>query len=81
VRPRLTVNYGLRYDLDIPEPKHSNRFSAVDPTLPESGRWKHPRGLTYFGTEDRAERKDSVHRTLTRKHSGPRVAFMPTASQ
>ena len=35
LRPRLTLNYGLRYDYDLPASEAFDRFSAVDPTLRE----------------------------------------------
>lgn len=50
IRPRLTLNYGLRYDLDIPATEAFNRFSDVDPTLPNPGAGNIPGAYTYFGT-------------------------------
>ena len=48
--PRLTLNYGLRYDIDIPATEAFNRFSAVDPTLPNPGAGGILGAYTYFGS-------------------------------
>src|SRR5712671_386899 len=42
---KLTLNYGLRYDIDLPASEAFDRFSAVDPKLPnpDAGRNGHKR--------------------------------------
>jgi len=50
VTPKLTLNYGLRYDYDIPATEAFDRFSVVDPTLPNPGAGNLPGAYTYFGT-------------------------------
>src|SRR6266446_1289152 len=71
---RLTLNYGLRYDLDIPATEAFNRFSAVDPTLPNPGVGNILGAYTYFGTgtgRNGRKRPQDVYR----KAIGPRVGF------
>jgi len=47
---KLTVNYGLRYDLDVPVSEAFDRLSVVDPTLPNPGAGNIPGAMTYYGT-------------------------------
>src|SRR5229473_742369 len=47
---RLTLNYGLRYDLDLPATEAFDRFSAVDPTLANPGTGNILGAYTYFGS-------------------------------
>jgi len=71
---RLTLNYGLRYDLDLPATEAFNRFSAVDPTLPNPGAGNILGAYTYFGTgtgrNGRKRPQDTYHKAF-----GPRVGF------
>ena len=71
---RLTLNYGLRYDLDLPATEAFNRFSAVDPTLPNPGAGNILGAYTYFGTgtgrNGRKRPQDIYHKAF-----GPRVGF------
>jgi hypothetical protein len=48
--PRLTLNYGLRYDIDLPAREAQDRFSMVDPTLPNPGAGNILGAYTYFGS-------------------------------
>ena len=70
----LTLNYGLRYDLDLPATEAFNRFSAVDPTLPNPGAGNILGAYTYFGTgtgrNGRKRPQDTYHKAF-----GPRVGF------
>jgi hypothetical protein len=71
---RLTLNYGLRYDLDLPATEAFNRFSMVDPTLPNPGAGGVPGAYTYFGTgagRNGRKRPQDVYR----KAIGPRLGF------
>ncbi len=74
LRPRLTINYGLRYDFDLPAKEAFNRFSAVDPNLPNPGAGGIPGAYTYFGAgpgrNDRSRPQD-----IYKKAFGPRVGF------
>ena len=74
LRPRLTLNYGLRYDIDLPATEAFNRFSAVDPTLANPGAGNILGAYTYFGTgtgrNGRKRPQDAY-----KKAFGPRVGF------
>jgi hypothetical protein len=50
IRPNLTLNYGLRYDLDVPATEAFNRFSDMNPNLPNPGAGNILGAYTYFGT-------------------------------
>ncbi len=74
LRPRLTINYGLRYDIDIPATEAYDRFSAVDPTLPNPGAGGIPGAYTYYGNGP--GRNGSIRpQDLYTKAFGPRVGF------
>jgi Carboxypeptidase regulatory-like domain/TonB dependent receptor len=74
VTPKLTVNYGLRYDLDIPATESQNRFSMVDPTLANPDAGGIPGGYTYFGSG--AGRNGQTRpQDIYAKAFGPRVGF------
>ena len=70
----LTLNYGLRYDLDIPASEAFDRFSMVDPTLPNPGAGGIPGAYTYFGSGPGRNGKTRPQNTYT-KAFGPRVGF------
>jgi len=72
--PRLTLNYGLRYDLDLPATEAFNRFSAVDPTLPNPGVGNILGAYTYFGTGTGRNGRKRPQDTY-KKAFGPRVGF------
>jgi Carboxypeptidase regulatory-like domain/TonB dependent receptor len=72
--PRLTLNYGLRYDLDLPATEALDRFSAVDPTLPNPGAGNIPGAYTYFGSGDGRNGRKRPQDTY-KKAFGPRVGF------
>jgi hypothetical protein len=70
----LTLNYGLRYDLDLPASEAQDRFSAVDPTLANPGAGNLPGAYTYFGSG--AGRNGSKRlQDIYRKAYGPRAGF------
>jgi hypothetical protein len=71
---RLTLNYGLRYDLNLPATEAQNRFSMVDPTLPNPGADNILGAYTYFGSgtgRNGRKRPQDVYR----KAFGPRLGF------
>ena len=71
---RLTLNYGLRYDLDLPASEAFDRFSMVDPTLPNPGADNILGAYTYFGNgTDRNGRKRP--QDTYKKAFGPRIGF------
>lgn len=74
LRPRLTLNYGLRYDLDLPASEAFNRFSAVDPTLANPGAGNILGAYTYFGTGTGRNGKTRPQDTF-KKAFGPRIGF------
>jgi hypothetical protein len=74
LRPRLTLNYGLRYDYDLPATEAFNRFSAVDPTLANPGAGNILGAYTYFGTGSGRNGRTRPQDTYT-KAFGPRVGF------
>jgi hypothetical protein len=70
----LTLNYGLRYDIDLPASEAFNRFSAVDPTLPNPGAGNIPGAYTYFGTGP-ARNGQTRPQDIYTKAFGPRIGF------
>ena len=71
---RLTLNYGLRYDIDLPATEAFDRFSMVDPTLPNPGAGGILGAYTYFGTgtgRNGRKRPQDVYG----KAIGPRLGF------
>lgn len=74
LRPRLTVNYGLRYDIGIPATEAFDRFSMVDPTLPNPGAGNILGAYTYFGTGTGRNGRTRPQDIYT-KAFGPRVGF------
>jgi hypothetical protein len=71
---RLTLNYGLRYDLDLPARESQDRFSAVDPTLSNPGAGGIPGAYTYYGKGAGRNGKTRLQDTYT-KAFGPRLGF------
>jgi hypothetical protein len=74
VLPKLTLNYGLRWDLDLPAAEAFDRFSAVDPTLPNPGAGGILGAYTYFGSgpgRNGQKRPQDIYKKLF----GPRLGF------
>ena len=74
VTPRLTLTYGLRYDLDLPARESQDRFSEVNPTLPNPGAGGILGAYTYYGHGPGRNGKTRLQDTWT-KAFGPRVGF------
>lgn len=74
ITPKLTLTYGLRYDLDLPARESHDRFSAVDPTLPNPGAGGILGAYTYFGS---GPGRNGQHRPqdVYKKAFGPRLGF------
>jgi len=72
--PRLTLNYGLRYDYNLPATEAFSRFSAVDPTLANPGAGNILGAYTYFGTGPGRNGRKRPQDTY-KKAFGPRVGF------
>jgi hypothetical protein len=47
LRPNLTLNLGLRYNLDVPRKESYNDTSNFDPTVPNPGAGGHPGALVF----------------------------------
>src|SRR6266849_7813367 len=71
---RLTLNYGLRYDTDLPATEAFNRFSAVDPKLPNPGAGNILGAYTYFGKGAGRNGRTRPQDTY-KKAFGPRLGF------
>jgi hypothetical protein len=71
---KLTMNYGLRYDIDLPAGEAFNRFSAVDPKLPNPDAGNILGAYTYFGygagRNGRKRPQDIYYKAF-----GPRLGF------
>jgi hypothetical protein len=71
---KLTLNYGLRYDIDLPASEAFGRFSAVDPTLRNPDAGNILGAYTYFGSgagrNGRKSPQDVYHKAF-----GPRLGF------
>lgn len=50
VTPNLTLNLGVRWDLQIPRTDSRGRVSTMDPTLPNPDAGNIPGAMTYYGT-------------------------------
>jgi hypothetical protein len=72
--PRLTLTYGLRYDLTLPARESQDRFSEVDPTLPNPGAGGILGAYTYYGSGAGRNGRHRLQDTYT-KAFGPRVGF------
>ena len=49
VRPKLTLNYGLRWELFLPLREGYDRIANFDPNLPNPGMDGRPGAITFFG--------------------------------
>jgi hypothetical protein len=71
---KLTLNYGLRYDIDLPASEAFDRFSAVDPKLANPDAGNILGAYTYFGSGDgrngHKRPQDVYHKAF-----GPRLGF------
>jgi hypothetical protein len=72
--PHLVLNYGLRYDTDVPASEAFDRFSMVDPTLPNPGAGGILGAYTYYGSgtgrNGKTRPQDTYHKAF-----GPRIGF------
>ncbi len=50
VRPNLTLNLGLRYDIQVPRSDAHGNVSTMDPTLPNPAAGGIPGAFTFYGT-------------------------------
>lgn len=76
LRPRLTVNLGVRYDLEIPRTERHNRMETFDPTITsplatQTGLTSLVGGVVYPGVNGQSRRQFNPEW----KNFGPRVGF------
>jgi hypothetical protein len=71
---RLTLNLGLRYDTDIPATEAFNRFSVMDPTLPNPGAGNMLGAYTYYGSGT-GRNGQTRPQDVYKKAFGPRAGF------
>ncbi len=71
---KLTLNYGVRFDLDLPAGEAKNRFSAVDPTLANPGAGNILGAYTYFG-KGTGRNGRTRPQDVYKKAFGPRIGF------
>ncbi|PYV91032.1 MAG: hypothetical protein DMG05_08355 [Acidobacteria bacterium] len=69
VSPKLTLNLGLRYDIQKPRYEVANRFATFDPTLPNPGAGGRP-GAIRFATDSQRTFADTDWRQF-----GPRFGL------
>jgi len=50
ITPRLTLNLGARYDVQLPRSDAHGNVSTMDPTLPNPGAGNLPGAYTFYGT-------------------------------
>ena len=74
IKPNLTLTYGLRYEVDLPARESQDRFSEVDPTLPNPGAGGILGAYTYFGSGPGRNGQHRLQDTYY-KAFGPRVGF------
>ncbi len=75
VTRRLTLNYGLRWDLYIPRQEGHNNFASFDPSLPNPGAGGHLGAVAFLGSgPGRIGDKNSFADTYY-KNFGPRIGF------
>lgn len=71
---KLTLNYGLRYDVNLPAAEPHDRFSMVDPKLPNPGAGGILGAYTYFGSGTGRNGKKRPQ-DIYGKAFGPRLGF------
>ncbi len=71
---KLTLNYGLRYDLDVPVSEAFDRLSVVDPTLPNPSAGNILGAYTYYGTGP-GRNGQTRPQDIYPKDFAPRVGF------
>jgi hypothetical protein len=74
VSRRLTVNYGLRYDIFVPRYEKLNNLSSFDPTLPNPGAGSRPGALAFLGQGTNRNGRRSFANTDFRAF-GPRLGL------
>jgi hypothetical protein len=71
---RLTLNYGLRWDLFIPRKDSNNNMSGFDPSVPNPGAGGRLGAIAFLGSGSGRNGRDSFADTYYRNF-GPRIGF------
>jgi hypothetical protein len=74
VTSKLTVNYGIRWDLYLPRTERHDRMSAFDPTVPNPAAGGLLGGATFWGTGPGRNGRNGLHDWYL-KALGPRLGF------
>ncbi|MGA2607331.1 MAG: TonB-dependent receptor [Terriglobia bacterium] len=79
VSPKLTVNYGLRWELPTPQHEAFNRLSGMDPTLANPGADGYPGALIFLGNCQGCTGTSSFQKYYW-KEFAPRLGFAYSAT-
>jgi hypothetical protein len=80
VTPKLTVNYGLRWELPTPQREAFDRLSGLDPTMPNPGADDFPGALSFLGNCTGCNGRSSFQNYYY-KQFAPRLGFAYSATQ
>jgi hypothetical protein len=80
VTPELTINYGLRWELPLPQTEAYDRISGLDPTVPNPGADGYPGALVFLGNCTGCIGGSSFQETYGRQLA-PRFGFAYSATQ
>jgi len=80
VTPKLTINYGLRWELPRPQTEAHNRMSGLDPTMPNPGAEGYPGALVFTGDCAQCTGKNAFQERYYRQFA-PRFGFAYSATQ
>jgi hypothetical protein len=78
VRPKLTLNYGLRWDLFLPLNEGYDRIANFDPNLPNPGMDGRPGAITFFGEGPGRNGRTSGVWDVTKNAFSPRFGLAYT---
>ena len=75
VRPKLTLNYGIRWDLFLPMREGYNRISNFDQNVPNPGMGGLPGGIVFFGEGEGRNGRTSGIWDIYKKAFSPRFGL------
>jgi hypothetical protein len=76
---KLTLNYGLRWEIPGVRKEAFDRMSSLDPALPNPGATNFPGAVAFLGSCDGCNRRDSFQNSYYREFA-PRLGFAYAAS-